>query len=104
MNSQVPTSTSSLSRRLVRGTGATLFLFLATLAWAGSRLLRDRILRESDGGLLQAAEQAALVIDGVAAERERQVQLLASLPSVVDAARTGSAIVARLGQIGRAHV
>lgn len=97
MTSAAATSTSSLSRRLVRWSGATLFLFLAALAWAGSRLLRDRILRESNGGLLQAAEQASLVIDGVVAERERQVQLLASLPSVVDAARTGSAIVARLG-------
>ena len=97
MTSAAATSTSSLSRRLVRWSGATLFLFLAALAWAGSRLLRDRILRESDGGLLQAAEQASLVIDGVVAERERQVQLLASLPSVVDAARTGSALVARLG-------
>lgn len=94
-------STRSLSRRLVRWTAATLFLLLAALASAGSRLLRDRVFRQSDTGLLQAAEQAALVIDGVVAEREREVHLLASLPAVVDAARDGSALAARLGLSGQ---
>ena len=100
MIAPAPASTSSLSRRLVRSTAATLFLLLAALAWSGSRLLRDRVLRLSDTAVLQAAEQAALVIDGVVAERERQVGLLASLPTVVDAAREGSALAARLGLTG----
>ena len=93
-------STSSLSGRLARLTAATLFLLLAALAWAGSRLLRASVLRQSDTGLLQAAEEAALIIDRVVAERERQVRLLASLPTVVDAAREGSALAARLGLRG----
>ena len=101
MKSPAPASTSSLSRRLVRTTAATLFLLLAALAWAGSRLLRDRVLRVSDTAVLQAAEQAALVIEGAVAERERQVGLLASLPTVVDAAREGSALASRLGLIGQ---
>jgi len=101
MTSPATASTSSLSRRLVRLTAATLFLLLAALAWAGSRLLRDRVLRQSDTGLLQAAEQAALVIDRVVAERERQVRLLASLPAVVDAAREGSALAARIRLSGQ---
>jgi methyl-accepting chemotaxis protein len=97
MNLPATASTRSLSRRLVRVTAAILLLLLATLAWAGSRLLRDRVLRHSNTGLLQAAEEAALIIDRVVAERERQVRLLASLPSVVDAARAGSALAARVG-------
>ena len=84
MTAPAPASTSSLSRRRVRSTAATLFLLLAALAWSGSRLLRDRVLRLSDTAVLQAAEQAALVIDGVVAERERQVGLLASLPIGTD--------------------
>ena len=100
MKSPAPASTSSLSRRLVRYTAAVLFFLLAALAWAGSRLLHDRIRRQSDTGLVQAAKQAALVIDRVVAERERQVRLLATLPDVVDAAKTGSALAERLGLPG----
>ena len=100
MNRPATASTRSLSRRLVRLTAAILLLLLAGLAWAGSRLLRDRVLRQSNTGLLQAAEEAALIIDRVVAERERQVRLLASLPSVVDAAKAGSALAARVGLPG----
>ncbi|NOT09062.1 MAG: methyl-accepting chemotaxis protein [Gemmatimonadales bacterium] len=90
-------STSSLSRRLVIWTGVALLLLLAAVAWFGRRTIRERVLREADTGILQAAEQASLVIDRVVAEREGQVRLLASLPSVVDAARLGSTRAAALG-------
>jgi methyl-accepting chemotaxis protein len=94
-------STKSLSRRIVLWTGVALFLTLAALAWVGSRLVRDRILRDADSSVLQAAEQAELVIDRVVAERERQVRLLASLPDVVDAARLGSERATQLGLVGQ---
>jgi methyl-accepting chemotaxis protein len=97
MDTPISSSTRSLSRRIVLGIGVALFFVLAILGWAGSRLIRDRIVRDADAGLVQAAEQAALVIDRVVAERERQVRLLASLPAVVDAARLGADRVARLG-------
>ena len=100
MDTPTSSSTSSLSRRIVLGIGVALFIVLAILGWAGSRLIRDRIIRDADAGLLQAAEQAALVIDRVVAERERQARLLASLPAVVDAARAGAERVARLGLTG----
>lgn len=97
MDTPISSSTRSLSRRIVLGIGVALFFVLAILGWAGSRLIRDRIVRDADAGLVQAAEQAALVIDRVVAERERQVRLLASLPPVVDAARLGAERAARLG-------
>src|SRR5688572_25066300 len=100
MDTPISSSTRSLSRRIVLGIGVALFFVLATLGWAGSRLIRDRIVRDADAALLQAAEQAALVIDRVVAERERQVRLLASLPSVVDAARLGADRAAGLGLAG----
>ncbi|HEV8598124.1 MAG TPA: methyl-accepting chemotaxis protein [Gemmatimonadales bacterium] len=84
----ITTSThSSLSRRIVWWTGIALFLLLGALTWLADRLVAGRALRQADAGLLQAAEQAALLIDQVVSDRERQVRLLASLPSVVDAAR-----------------
>ena len=97
---EVSSSSSSLSRRIVIWIGVALFVLLAGMAWAGSRLFKDRIMRRADSGVLQAAEQAALMVDGILAERERQVQLLASLPGVVDAARTGGTRAAQLGLVG----
>ncbi len=94
-------SASSLSRRIVLWTGVALFVILALLAWAGSRLLEGRVSRNAAENLSQAAEQAALVIDRVVAERERQVMLLASLPAVVDAARRGSDLATRMGLVGQ---
>ena len=94
-------SASSLSRRIVLWTGFALFVILALFAWGGSRLLEGRVSRNASESLSQAAEQAALVIDRVVAERERQVSLLASLPSVVDAARHGSDLATRMGLVGQ---
>jgi len=94
-------STSSLSRRIVIWAGVALFVIVTVLAWAGNRLLTQRARRESDAGILHAAEQAALVIDRIVAERERQVRLLASLPAVIDAARLGSDRAGRLGLVGQ---
>ena len=94
-------STSSLSRRIVLWTGVALFILLALLAWAGSRILEERVSRNAVESLSHAAEQASLVIDRVVAERERQVMLLASLPSVVDASRRGSDLAIRMGLVGQ---
>ena len=93
-------STTSLGRRIVLAAGIALLLILGGLAWAADRLLSQRARRQSDAGVLQAAEQAALVIDRIVAERERQVRLLASIPLVVDAARIGSARAQQLGLVG----
>ncbi len=101
MGTSTSTSASSLSRRIVVWIGVVLFFILAGLAWAASRLIEGRVRREAEDGVLQAAEQAALVIDRVVAERERQVRLLASLPAVVDAARLGAVRAAQLGLPGQ---
>jgi methyl-accepting chemotaxis protein len=101
MKASASSSTSSLSRRIVGWTGVALFLILAALAWVGNRMLESRAARDTEARLRQAAEEAALVIDQIVAERERQVTLLASLPAVVDAARLGGLRAAQLGLPGQ---
>ncbi|HET9274719.1 MAG TPA: methyl-accepting chemotaxis protein [Gemmatimonadales bacterium] len=97
------TSTAtSLSRRIVTGTGIGLFIILGALAWVASLLIEGRETRRAEAGILQAAEQAALVVDRVVSERAGQVRLLASLPPVVDAARAGAERSAALGLAGLA--
>ncbi len=98
---QAPNSTSSLSRRIVIWIGVALFVILAGLAWSGSRIIKGRVMRAADDAVLQAAEQAATVIDLAVTDRERQVELLASLPAVVDAARLGTARAQQLGLVGQ---
>ncbi len=94
-------SASSLSRRIVVWIGVASFVILAAMAVAGSRIIRSRVLHTADANILQAAEQAAKVIDVVVADRERQVRLLASLPAVVAAARVGAARAEQLGLVGQ---
>lgn len=98
---EISAPTSSLSRRIVLWTGVALFLILAALAWAGNRMLEARVGGDAEARLRRSAEQAALVIDHIVAERERQVRLLASLPAVVDAARLGTERAVRLGLPGQ---
>jgi methyl-accepting chemotaxis protein len=98
---QASNSTSSLSRRIVIWLGVALFLLLAIMAWAGSRLVQDRIMRRADDGLLRAADAATLMVDDALDERERQVELLATLPGVVDAAQAGAARAVQLGLVGQ---
>lgn len=98
---QISSSASSLSRRIVLWIGVALFLLLAAMAWGGNRLLKDRVMRRADAGVLQAAKQATIMVEAVLSERDRQVQLLASLPSVVDAASLGAARASQLGLIGQ---
>lgn len=98
-----PTSrtTGSLSSSIILALGAASVLALAALAWTGSKLIRGYISEQSDTRLAGAADQSALVISRIIAERERQAALLASLPAMVDAARAGSERARELGLVGQ---
>ena len=91
----------SLSSSIVFAIGTASLLALAALVWMGSTLIRGYIAEQADTRLASAADQSALVIGRVIAERERQVGLLASLPAMVDAARAGAARSRELGLVGQ---
>ena len=91
----------SLSTSIVFAIGAASLLALAALVWTGSTLVRGYIAEQADTRIASAADQTALVIGRVIAERERQVTLLASLPAMVDAARAGTERARELGLAGQ---
>jgi methyl-accepting chemotaxis protein len=89
-------SASSLQRRFLLGAGLGGTGLILVLAW-GADLAVDRFMRrEAETRLDGAAQRAQLLVDQSLADRERQVEVLALAPSVVDAAREGGARVASL--------
>ena len=63
---------------------------LALLAWAGSAAITRVFSDESKGRLRDAAQRSATMIDHLLVERQREMEMLASAPMVIDAARAGS--------------
>jgi methyl-accepting chemotaxis protein len=82
---------SSLQRRFLLGAGLGGTALILALAW-GSDFALDRFARrESEARLADAAQRAQLLVDQVLADRERQAEVLALTPAVVEAAREGGA-------------
>ena len=81
----------SLRQRFVLGMGVLAVLVLVVMAWGGNVALSRTVAASADSRLIDAADRSILVVDRVLAEREHQVELLASAPSVVTAAREGGA-------------
>jgi len=87
--------------RLVLGIGAVSLVALAIIAWPVSQLLgRDERLRV-DRRLNDAATLASVRVDRYLGDHERLVSVLASSPSVVDAARAAGERWRRDGLGGR---
>src|SRR5687768_6726431 len=87
--------------RLVLGIGAVSLVALAIIAWPVSQLLgRDERLRV-DRRLNDAATLASVRVDRYLGDHERLVSVLASSPSVVDAARAAGDRWRRDGLGGR---
>ena len=87
---------SSLTRRFLLGAGLGGAGLVLALAW-GSDLALDRFARrETEARLAGAAQRAQLLVDQALADRERQAEVLALTPAVVDAAREGAARAASL--------
>ena len=88
---------SSLQRRFLLTAGLGGAGLILALAW-GSDLALDRFARrESEARLSDAARRGQLLVDELLADRERQAQVLALTPAVIEAAREGGARAASLG-------
>jgi methyl-accepting chemotaxis protein len=76
--------------RLVLGIGAVSFVGLAMIAWPVSQWMGKDERARVDGQLADAAARAAVRLDRYLADHERLVAVLASSPSVMDAARAAT--------------
>src|ERR1700761_3910311 len=87
---------SSKARRLGSvGRGLLVFLGIAPILVIGGgttlalRLLRQSMTNDENARIVNAASLSKQLVDRVLAERSRQVDLLASSPSVIAAAQRG---------------
>lgn len=87
--------------RLVLGIGAVSFVGLAMIAWPVSQWMGKDERARVDGQLADAATRAAVRLDRYLADHERLVAVLASSPSVIDAARAATERSRREGLPGR---
>jgi methyl-accepting chemotaxis protein len=76
--------------RLVLGIGAVSFVGLAMIAWPVSQWMSKDERARVDGQLTDAAALAAVRVERYLGDHERLVAVLASSPSVVDAARAAT--------------
>ena len=89
---EAPEGAVSLQRRFVGGVGlVAVTLLVAAAAWSDSTISRS-MLSESDDRMIDAAHRSVLLVDRVLAERRRQVEMLATSPTVIDAARRGGEV------------
>ena len=89
-------SSSSLQRRFLLGAGIGGVSLILVLAWGADLALGRFARRETEARLAGAARRAELLVDQALADRERQVEILALTPAVVEAAREGGARAASL--------
>ena len=93
---------SSLQRRFLLGAGFGGAGLILLLAWGADMALDRFARRESEARLAGAAQRAQLLVDQALADRERQAEVLALAPAVVEAAREGGARTASLSIAGTA--
>ena len=87
--------------RLVLGISATSLLVLIAIAWPVSRWIGNDERARVDLYLSDAAGRAAARVDRYLGDHERLVAVLASSPSVVDAARAGTDRARREGLVSQ---
>src|SRR5688500_5204978 len=96
-HSSVVRGASSLQRRFLLGAGMGGAALILVMAW-GADLALDRFARrETEARLRGAVQRSQLLVDQALRDRERQVEVIALAPSIVDAARQGGAQAASLG-------
>lgn len=82
-------SAQSLRGRLVFVAGAAAILILGAVTYAGLVVLKSTMSRDEDARIINAATLSRQLVDRVLAERTRQVDLIASSPSTIAAAKRG---------------
>ncbi|HEY4129717.1 MAG TPA: hypothetical protein VGM50_03840, partial [Gemmatimonadaceae bacterium] len=90
-------SSRSLRFRLVGLVGAGAMIVLGVVAAAGLTVLKKSMADDEDARIANAASLSKQLVDRVLADRARQVELIASSPSVIAAARKGTAEALRDG-------
>lgn len=83
------TSARSLRRHFFVIGGVVAAVLLPILAYGGMVLLRRTMVGDEDARIVNAATLSKQLVDRVLSERSRQVDLIASAPSVIAAARKG---------------
>ncbi|HTK48480.1 MAG TPA: methyl-accepting chemotaxis protein [Gemmatimonadaceae bacterium] len=97
-HSSVVRSASSLQHRLLLAAGLGGAALILALAWGADTALGRFMRGDTESHLVGAAERAQLLVDQAVADRQRQAEVLALSPMVVDAARLGA------GQVGAQHL
>jgi len=90
-------SARSLRFRLVGLVGLGAVVVLGVVAAAGLTVLKRSMADDEDARITNAASLSKQLVDRVLADRMRQVELIASSPSVVVAARKGAAAASQAG-------
>src|SRR6478672_11683101 len=90
-------SARSLRRRLLvlAGIGVTIVLGLTT--WAGLYVLKRSMAGDEAARVENAASLSKQLVERVLAERTRQVDMIASAPTVIAAARKGAEVARQHG-------
>lgn len=82
----------SLRGRLVFFAGAAAIIVLGAVTYAGLVVLRKTLAGDEDARIVNAATLSRQLVDRVLAERTRQVDLIASSPSTIAAAKKGAEV------------
>src|SRR6185503_16897963 len=90
-------SAQSLRARVLVISGIVAVLALAAVGYAGVTMLRRTMAGDEDARIVNAASLSKQLVDRVLAERSRQVDLIASAPSVIAAARKGGDVASQRG-------
>lgn len=83
-------SAQSLRHRLVFFAGVTATVVLGAVAYGGLVVLRKSMSGDEDARIINSASLSKQLVDRVLAERARQVELIATSPSVIVAAKKGA--------------
>src|SRR6476469_7033962 len=90
-------SARSLRRRMLVVAGVGSALVLAGVAYAGLYVLKRTLTGDENSRVENAASLSKQLVERVLAERVRQVEMIASAPSVVAAARKGGEVSRQRG-------
>ncbi len=82
-------SAQSLRRRMSISAGMIALVVLAAVGYAGQLFLKRSMAGEEDARIANAASLSKQLVDRVLEERMRQVELIASAPTVIGAAKKG---------------
>ena len=95
------TQSKSLQRVIVLGAAIVAVGILGVGALIAMRTAANFLSDRADARLRDVARRGELVTEQALLERARQVQLIGASPTIVDAARAGTARAAQMGLVGR---